>query len=232
MERTLVVATGNPHKRAEIAAMLAPFHVVVTTARERGLGDVEETGATFEDNALLKALAGFRGTGLPCLADDSGLLVDALDGAPGVRSARFAGARTHGAADTGDDASDAANNALLIARLVGVPRERRGAHFVSTIALVLPDALAAAVPEGPWRRIPHPADGASAFTVEGTVAGRIIDAPRGRAGFGYDPHFLYEPAGKTFAELEAREKHAVSHRGQAMARLAALLHAVYGAAQR
>ena len=218
MERTLVVATGNPHKQAEIAAMLAPYHVAVATARERGLGEVEETGETFEDNALLKAIAGFAVTGLPCLADDSGLLVDALDGAPGVRSARYAG----------EGASDADNNALLIAQLAAVPAERRGARFVSTVALVLPPELAAAVPSGPWRRRALDV-GAVAFTVEGSVPGRIIDGARGSAGFGYDPHFLYEPASKTFAELAAHEKHAISHRGQAMAQLGDLFRAVFGA---
>ncbi|TNF29784.1 MAG: non-canonical purine NTP pyrophosphatase [Deltaproteobacteria bacterium] len=217
MKRTLVVATGNPHKRAEIAAMLEPYHVAVTTAREHGLGDVEETGATFEENALLKAIAGFRHTGLPCLADDSGLLVDALDGAPGVYSARYAGA----------DATDADNNALLISRLVDVPAERRGARFASNVALVLPAALAVGVPDGPWRR--HDVDAeAVAFTVEGTVPGRIIDDARGAAGFGYDPHFLYEPAGRTFAELASHEKHAISHRGQAMAMMGELFRAVFG----
>jgi len=218
LERTLVVATGNPHKRAEIAAMLEPFHVAVTTARERGLEEVEETGDTFEANALLKAVAGYRHTGLPCLADDSGLLVDALDGAPGVRSARFAG----------EDATDAANNALLVSKLVDVPVERRGAHFASNVALVLPRELADGVPEGPWRRHALDDDEAVAFTVEGTVPGRIIDAPRGSAGFGYDPHFLYEPAGKTFAELASSEKHAISHRGRAMAMMGDLFTAVFG----
>jgi len=219
MPETLVVATGNAHKRAEIAHMLAPFAVDVVTARERGVADAEETGETFAENALLKALGGYHGTGLPCLADDSGLLVDALDGQPGVRSARYAG----------DDATDADNNRLLIARLADVPAERRGARFVSTLALVLPERLAARAPEGPWRPVPIPEGGAVAFVVEGHVLGRIIDAPRGAAGFGYDPHFLYEPAGKTFAELAAAEKHAVSHRGQAMARLADLLRAVFEA---
>lgn len=215
MHPTLLVATGNPHKRAELATMLAPYGVGVTTTRERGLPDAEEIGETFEDNALIKAVAGFEATGLPCLADDSGLIVDALDGAPGVRSARYAG----------DDATDAENNALLISRLSHVPEADRGAAFVSTIALVLPSALAARAPNGPWRRRPIP--GGVAFTVSGRVAGRIVDAPRGSAGFGYDPHFLYEPAGKTFAELPAAEKHAVSHRGQAMGHLADLLTAVF-----
>lgn len=215
MHPTLLVATGNPHKRAELAAMLAPHGVGVTTTRERGLPDAEETGETFEDNALIKALAGFGATGMPCLADDSGLLVAALDGAPGVRSARYAG----------DDATDADNNALLIARLAHVPEDERAAAFVSTIALVLPPDLAARAPEGPWRR--HAIRGGVAFTVSGRVEGRIIDTPRGGAGFGYDPHFLYEPAGKTFAELPAADKHAISHRGRAMARLSDLLAAVF-----
>ena len=219
MPETLVVATGNAHKRSEIAAMLAPHRVEVVTTRELGLADAEETGDTFAANALLKAIGGWRGTRRPCLADDSGLIVDALGGLPGVRSARFAG----------EGATDAENNALLIARLAGVPAAARTARFVSTLALVLPPELAANAPLGPWERQPLDSEGAVAFTVSGQVEGRIIDEPRGAAGFGYDPHFLYEPAGRTFAELAAAEKHAVSHRGQAMARLSELLRATFGA---
>ncbi len=218
MDRTLVVATGNAHKIREIGAMLAPLGVTVTTARELGVPDVPETGETFEDNAVIKAVSGFGGTGHACLADDSGLEVDALAGAPGVRSARYAG----------EPSDDANNNRKLIAALADVPRERRGARFVSAIALVLPADLAARVGEGAWHRraVPeHPE--ATAFVVRGTVPGRIVDAPRGAGGFGYDPHFFYEPAGRTFAELAAEDKHAISHRGNAMAALKALFEALF-----
>ncbi len=218
MKRTLVVATGNTHKRRELSSMLAPLGVSVTTAREHGVPDAPETGETFEDNAVIKAVAGYVGTGQPCLADDSGLEVDALGGAPGVRSARYAG----------EPANDANNNAKLIAALADVPAEARGARFVSAIALVVPRDQAAAIGEGAWRRraLPgHPQ--AVAFVVRGTVDGRIIDQARGEGGFGYDPHFLYEPAGRTFAELPAKDKHEVSHRGHAMKAMRQLFEALF-----
>jgi len=214
----LIVATQNPKKLAELEAMIAPYGRPVLSARDIGLGEVEETGETFEDNAILKAVAGFEASGgRPSLADDSGLAVDALGGAPGVWSARFAG----------EAATDEANNAKLVAALAGVAPEDRGARFVSCVALVLPRALAARVPDGPWRRRSLREVAADAFVVEGAVPGRIIDEPRGAGGFGYDPHFWYEPAGCTFAELEPDAKHAVSHRGQAMRALGQLFAAVW-----
>ncbi|MCB9733526.1 MAG: non-canonical purine NTP pyrophosphatase [Deltaproteobacteria bacterium] len=216
--RTLAVATGNAHKRSELEAMLAPLGVTVVLARDHGLGEVVEDGDTFAANALKKAREGYEVTGFPCLADDSGLEVDALGGAPGVISARWAG--------PGQD--DAANNDKLVRELAGVPPERRGARFVSSLALVVPAALAEHAGDGPWAREELADLGAVAFSVEGTVPGRMLDAPRGGAGFGYDPYFLYEPAGKTFAELSQDEKLGFSHRGRAMRALDALLRQLFG----
>lgn len=215
---TLAVATGNAHKRSELEALLAPLGVRVVLARDHGLGEVVEDGETFADNALKKAREGFVATGLPCLADDSGLEVEALGGAPGVISARWAG----------PEQDDAANNAKLARALRGVPAEERGARFVSAIALVAPTRLGAAAGSGPWRRIPLDDLGAVGFVVEGAVAGRILEAPRGAAGFGYDPFFLYEPAGKTFAELSQGDKLGFSHRGRAMQALEGLLLRLFG----
>jgi XTP/dITP diphosphohydrolase len=192
----LLVASGNAKKLAELTAQLAPLGVeLVTPADVGGLGEVDEDQPTFEGNALKKARAGAEQTGLPCLADDSGLEVDALDGAPGVFSARFAG--EHG--------NDAANNALLLERLAGKPREERGAQFVCALALVDPDGT-------PW------------VQVRGTVRGVILETFRGEGGFGYDPLFEFsEPGhdetGSTFAELAAEQKARHSHRGRAIAAL-------------
>jgi XTP/dITP diphosphohydrolase len=145
----------------------------------------EETGATYAENALLKARAAMRATGATALADDSGIEVDALDGAPGLHSARWGG----------PDLDDAGRNALLLARLRGVPPERRTARYRCVIALVEPDGR---------ERV-----------VEGTVQGRITEAARGAGGFGYDPLFFYPPFGCTFGEVSAERKHRVSHRGVA-----------------
>ncbi|ASR02726.1 non-canonical purine NTP pyrophosphatase [Gordonia rubripertincta] len=151
-----------------------------------------EDGATFEDNALIKARSGARATGLPCLADDSGISVDALNGMPGVLSARWSGA--HG--------NDPANNALLLAQLSDTPDERRGAAFVSACALVLPDGTETVV-RGEWR-------------------GTVLRAERGPNGFGYDPLFAPDDelaAGRSSAELTPEEKDSLSHRGKALAQL-------------
>jgi XTP/dITP diphosphohydrolase len=153
--------------------------------------EAPETGATFEENALAKARDGYAASGLPCVADDSGLAVDALNEMPGVLSARWAG--THG--------EDAANTALLLAQLRDVPVERRGAAFVSACALVYgPGARECAVVRGEWR-------------------GAIAFAPRGDGGFGYDPVFVPDGSDRSAAELSPAEKDAASHRGRALARL-------------
>ena len=187
---TYVLATANAHKAEEIRAILGALgHDVVP--RPSDVPDVDETSATLEGNALLKARALVVATGQPALADDTGLFVDALDGRPGVRSARYAGA----------GASDADNVKKLLAEMADVPEVRRGAHFRSVIALAFPDD--------------------SSFTVEGVLQGRITHRPRGREGFGYDPIFeLDDSSGLTLAELTPEQKNVLSHRGRALRALA------------
>ena len=183
----LVLASNNAGKRREIAALLEPLGIRVRTAAELGfLEDIEETGETFAANARLKACAVAAALGLPTLADDSGLAVEALDGRPGVYSARYAG--------TPHD--DAANNAKLLAELAGVPPERRGAAFVCAMVCCLPDGRV--------------------LTTQGRLAGRIGLAPRGANGFGYDPLFELPERGQTTAQLSTAEKNDISHRGQAL----------------
>lgn len=220
-ERPMVcVSTRNKHKLDELSALLAPLSLRVGSAAELGVPEVDETGQTFAANALLKAAAAFRVTGLPCLADDSGLAVDALGGAPGVHSARYAG----------PDASDADNNRLLLQRLAGRPDSERGAAFHCALALLVPNerlqpldqALAASASSAP----DLPA-GATYFAILGSVRGRILTEARGEGGFGYDPYFLHPPTGLTFAQLGADEKNAVSHRARAFASLHATLAALW-----
>jgi XTP/dITP diphosphohydrolase len=188
----LVLASTNPGKRREIAALLGPLGIEVVTARELGFGDeIAETGATFAANAELKARAVATALGLPALADDSGLVVEALGGAPGVYSARYAGER----------ADDAANNAKLLAELAGVPPERRGAAFVCVMVCCRPDG----------RRL----------STQGRLEGRIALAPDGQGGFGYDPVFELPGRGLTVARLSTEEKNAISHRGQALREMVA-----------
>jgi XTP/dITP diphosphohydrolase len=165
-------------------------------------GEPIEDGLTFETNARIKARFAARATGLPALADDSGIEVDALDGRPGVRTRRYAG----------PDATDAQNNAKLIGELDGLPTERRGARYVCVLALAVPDGT------GPG--------GLRITTRRGTSRGRIGFEPRGSGGFGYDP--LFEPArerpgGRTFGQYAAAEKDAISHRGRAARRMAVVL---------
>jgi len=192
----LLLATRNAKKLEELRRILAAESASVELV---GLDDVPpydelpETGATFADNALLKAREGARRTGLPTVADDSGLAVDALNGMPGVYSARWAG--RHG--------DDAANLALLLAQLSDVDDERRGAAFVCAAALVLPD-----------RR---------EWTVDGRMPGRLVREPRGTGGFGYDPIFVADGESRTNAELPAAEKDAISHRGIAFRALAKII---------
>ena len=188
----LVLASGNPGKLRELNAMLADFGYRLRAQSEFGVEPVAETGTTFVENAIIKARHAAAETGLPALADDSGIEVDALDGAPGVYSARFAGA----------NASDDANNALLVEKLRGVPAERRGARYRAVIVLMR-----------------HAAD-PSPLICEGSWEGVIRLEPRGEGGFGYDPYFYLPDLGCTSAELSADEKNRLSHRGQAIAELA------------
>jgi XTP/dITP diphosphohydrolase len=212
--QTLYVSTRNAHKLVELRAMLAaigPFTLV--SAADAGVPDVEEIGETFLDNAVLKAAAAFAVTGGVCLADDSGLTVDALDGAPGVFSARF----------SGEGATAASNNARLLSTLAATPDEARGAAFVCQLALLVPAPLAASsveVTPVAHRWLP---DGAVLYALQGRVEGRILRAGRGGEGFGYDPLFLYEPTGLTFAEMSGEAKNAVSHRGRALTQLSRCL---------
>jgi XTP/dITP diphosphohydrolase len=197
----LLLATRNAGKLAELRRLLAD---AVPGVEVLGLRDVEdypeapETGATFADNALLKAREAVRYTGLPAVADDSGIAVDALNGMPGVLSARWSG--RHG--------DDDANTALLLGQLADVPDERRGAAFVCAAALVTPDG-AEHVLEAQWR-------------------GTVIREKRGTNGFGYDPVFVPEGLDVTSAELDPAEKDARSHRGQAFAALVPVLAEVLG----
>jgi XTP/dITP diphosphohydrolase len=196
----VLLASNNAKKHGELSKMLAPLGFEVVLPRDvGGIPDVVEDQPTFDGNAAKKAVSAARASGLWALADDSGLEVDALGGAPGVRSARYAG--VHG--------DDAANNARLLRELEGVGDERRGAQFVCALALARPD-------------------GEIALAVRGVARGRILHAPRGDGDFGYDPLFLFvEPGfaqtGRGFAELDHDAKSAVSHRGRALRELVARL---------
>ena len=195
--RRLVIASNNAGKVAEICAILAPLGYEAVPQESLGVPEAEEPHHTFVENALAKARNGARHTGLAALADDSGLCVDALGGAPGVHSAYFAG--RHGTRQE----RDRANNALLVERLAG--RGDRGAHYVCVIVLV------------------RSADDPEPVITEGRWHGEISQAPRGAGGFGYDPHFLLPALGRTAAELPAAQKNRVSHRAIALERLAARL---------
>jgi XTP/dITP diphosphohydrolase len=189
----LVVATANQHKLDEIRSLLGDAlpGIELVAMSELGVVPPEEDGATFADNALIKARACVAATGLPAVADDSGIEVDALDGAPGIRSARYAG----------EPSDDAANNLLLLVSLAAkgalTPAQRR-ATFVAAVAVVTPDG----------REQVH----------EGRMHGHLVDSPRGSDGFGYDPLFIADDTsdGRTNGELAPAEKDAISHRGRAM----------------
>ena len=187
----VVLASSNPGKLAELSALLEPAGLRVVSQDAFGIEPPEETALTFVENALIKARAACAATGLPALADDSGVVVDALEGAPGVHSARYAGG----------GASDADNVAKLLEALEGVAPPERGAAFVCAIVYLR------------HARDPCP------IVCEGIWEGRILDAPRGAGGFGYDPVFFIETLGRSAAELSRAEKNAVSHRGQALAQL-------------
>jgi XTP/dITP diphosphohydrolase len=189
--RRLVLASGNRGKLAEFEHLLAGSGFEVVTQGSLGVLDIEETGTTFVENALLKARHAARITRLPALADDSGLCVEQLDGAPGLYSARYAGA--HGDA--------AANRAKLLRALDGVPAEKRGAFFICVLVLL------------------RHADDPAPLIAEGRWHGRVLDAERGDGGFGYDPLFLPDGQALSAAELDPQLKNRLSHRGQALARL-------------
>lgn len=195
----VVIASSNPGKITEIRQIMRDLPVNLLTGEEvGGLPAVEETGATYLENARLKAEAVHRATGKAALADDSGLEVDALDGAPGVRSARLAG----------PSATDEQNNVRLISLLFGVPLERRTARYQCVAVLLRPDE--------------------SEIVGSGTCEGMIIEEPRGAGGFGYDPWFIPAGESRTMAELSPEEKHVISHRGKAFRDLAGKLRVVLG----
>lgn len=185
--KEIVVATKNAGKVAELAAALAPLHIVVKSVSDYGnIEEPEETGTTFTDNALLKARYYAEATGRACLADDSGLEADGLDGEPGVYSARFAG----------PGATDSANNKKLLAELNARQGVVRTARFRCVLAFCDTNG--------------------QVLTANGTCEGVILEAPQGNAGFGYDPLFFMPEYNKTLAEMTVAEKNAVSHRGRAV----------------
>ena len=206
----LLISTHSAHKLRELRELLELSHGELVSLDDLGISDdPEETGSTFRTNAAIKARFGARTSGLPTLADDSGLEVDALDGGPGVRTRRYAGER----------ATDAENNALLLATLGDLPPERRGARYVCVLALALPTEG-----RGRGRR-----GGLTLASTRGTCRGRIAHAPRGTGGFGYDP--IFEPAseppgGRTLGLWTPAEKHAISHRARAARRMAPRLEAL------
>jgi XTP/dITP diphosphohydrolase len=196
----LVLASGNPGKLREFRQLCEPLGLTLLSQSELGITDAEEPHVTFVENALAKARHASRASGLPAFADDSGICVAALGGAPGVHSARFA----EGAGDR--MAQDARNNAKLIAMLAG--KLDRRAHYTCVIVLVLR------------------ADDPEPLIAEGRWQGEIIDTPRGDGGFGYDPYFFLPALNRTAAQLPAHEKNAISHRGTALAALAQKLAAL------
>lgn len=189
--KRLVLASGNPGKLRELSAILADLGYELHAQSEFDVAEAAETGTTFVENAIIKARHAADLTGLPALADDSGLEVDALAGAPGVYSARFAGA----------DADDAANNALLVNKLRQLPAAERGARYRAVIVLMR-----------------HAAD-PSPLISEGSWQGVIQLEPAGDGGFGYDPHFFIPELGCTSAQLGTAEKNRLSHRGKALDQL-------------
>ena len=196
LPRKIVMASGNPGKLREIARLLDGLGITVVAQSELGVSDADETGATFAENSLIKARHAAEATGLPAIADDSGLVVAALDGRPGVYSARYAGANA-----TDDDNVD-----KLLAELIDVDEGSRGAAFHCVATYVIPGESEALVAEGVWR-------------------GSILQARAGDGGFGYDPVFLDPDSGISSAQLTPEQKNARSHRGKALRSLVGLLEA-------
>ena len=191
----LVAATGNEHKLRELQEMFCEYYTLVPMTAAGFCGPIDENADTFAGNAAIKAEAVCAATGLPAIGDDSGLCVDALDGEPGVLSARYAG--EHG--------NDEANNDLLLSRMEG--REDRSARFVCALALKLP--------------------GRETLIAEGSCPGVILHSRQGTGGFGYDPLFLYEPMGKTYAEMNQEEKNQVSHRFRAAEKMREIMKEIH-----
>ena len=202
--QTILFATGNPHKLEEVAAVFAPSGIAVggLGAVGRSIEEPVENGLTFIDNAILKARYYAAKTGLIAMADDSGLVVDALGGAPGVVSARYAGV------SGGRAVVDPANNAKLLRELEPVPDEKRTARFVCVVALCEADR--------------------TLVVARGEVEGIILRTGRGASGFGYDPLFFLPGLGQTTAELEPEMKNAISHRGRATREMIRLLERIWG----
>lgn len=192
----IVLASGNSGKLAEMTQLLAPLGVTVQAQAALGVTEAEEPHSTFIENALVKARRASRLTGLPAIADDSGLCVEALGGRPGVLSARWASAGENDGTTSDRDERDRANNAKLVRELAGL-RDRR-AHFYCVLVLL------------------RAADDPQPIVADASWQGEVIDLPRGSNGFGYDPHLLIPSLGCTVAELDAQTKNRLSHRGRAM----------------
>jgi XTP/dITP diphosphohydrolase len=200
--KKLVLASSNSGKLREFESLLAPLGIEIVPQATLRVAEAEEPHGTFVENALAKARHASRRSGLPALADDSGICVAALDGQPGVASARFAGAAPPGAMP-GREAQDARNNEKLVALLAG--KADRRAHYYCVVVLV------------------RHAEDPEPIIAEGSWAGEIVEQPRGANGFGYDPHFFLPDLDKTAAELDPEQKNLISHRGKAMRRLLAKL---------
>lgn len=203
MTQRIVFASNNAGKVREVAAILADHPWTLAPQSEYAVPEAAETGLSFVENAILKARNACRHTGLPAIADDSGIAVDALDGAPGIYSARFAG----------EDGNDAANNRRLLDELCDVPNDQRGAAFHCVMVAMR-----------------HAAD-PTPLVCHGHWNGVIVDTPRGGNGFGYDPLFLIPDLGLTSAELDPQTKNRLSHRGQALRQLAGQLGEFMASAQ-
>lgn len=194
-----LIATNNDEKLREIRRILAQFGIDGVSLSEAGVkSNPEETGSTFEDNARIKALYGMKATGMPTVADDSGLMVDALHGAPGVYSARYAG----------ENATDEDRIKKLLHEMKDVPAGARGAKFVCAVCCVFPDG--------------------NIISVRGECDGSIAFEPIGKGGFGYDPVFIEKTTGRSFARLAGEEKDRLSHRGKALALFAKSLDKRFG----
>ena len=190
----IIIATTNEGKMKEFRSLLAHKDVEIMSMKEAGIDiDIEENGKTFEENAAIKAKTVCDFCGCICLSDDSGLVIDFLNGEPGIYSARY----------LGHDTPYSEKNKIIIERLNGVPKEERSARFVCAVAAAFPDGMV--------------------MTVKDTMEGYIAESAAGNGGFGYDPIFFFPPAGKTSAEMTPEEKNAVSHRGKALRKMVSLL---------